>query len=303
MIALIDLYRKELLKVNGFSPSTVETYLISIKAFCTFVIDDLKKGLEQINGPDLMKWIQYVKHTGVGSSRRMEHHHYALKSFFGFLERCGHIRKSPADVLPLLINRKRNRTNAISTQDAFTLLDSFDRNTWHGLRNYTMVSLLWALGLRTAELTGLTVGGFETGHGKRIGLLRIRGKNKKQRALFVVDRLFETLLHYLIHPLSPKKKREPLFPGQPDKPLSKNRLQRLVKDQAKTAGIKTDVTPRVLRHSFATEMYHQNVPLSAVQAMMGHESTSETSIYVHVSDKLKQLALDAICISRRMSWE
>jgi integrase/recombinase XerD len=50
-------------------------------------------------------------------------------------------------------------------------------------------------------------------------------------------------------------------------------------------------------------MYHQNVPLSAIQAMMGHANTSETAIYIHVSDKLKELALDAISIARRLSWE
>jgi len=59
----------------------------------------------------------------------------------------------------------------------------------------------------------------------------------------------------------------------------------------------------VLRHSFATEMYHNNVPLSAIQDMMGHDSIADTSIYIHVSDKLKQLALDSILISRRFSWQ
>lgn len=165
-----------------------------------------------------------------------------------------------------------------------------------------MVSLFWALGLRTAELTGLRVCDFETGHGKHIGLLRIRGKNKKQRALFVVDRLFDALEQYLAHPLSPRRKGAALFSGVRNKPISKNSVQKLVKEQAKAAGI-APVTPRALRHSFATEMYHQNVPLSAIQAMMGHASTSETSIYVHVSDKLKALALDAIYIARRLSWE
>ena len=71
--------------------------------------------------------------------------------------------------------------------------------------------LFWALGLRTSELTGLKVRSFETGHGKRIGLLRVRGKNKKQRALFVVDRLFDELIRYLSHPKAPNKKYAPLF--------------------------------------------------------------------------------------------
>jgi integrase/recombinase XerD len=167
-----------------------------------------------------------------------------------------------------------------------------------------MVSVFWALGLRTSELTGLKVRSFETGHGKRIGLLRIHGKNKKQRVLFVVDRLFDQLLRYLAHSKTPQKKLLPLFPADTKTTaISNNRVQRIVKNQARKAGITADVTPRALRHSFATEMYHNNVPLSAIQAMMGHDSIADTSIYIHVSDKLKQLALDSIQISRRFSWQ
>jgi len=302
MIALIDLYRKELLKVNGFSPSTVETYTLSIKAFCRFAKSELKTDPTNVSGPQLLKWIRYLKNTGIGYSR-IENHHYALKSFFAFLKKSGDIPLNPAEALPLLIIRKRQVTKPISTRDALKLLDSFDQSTWHGLRNYTMVAVLWVLGLRTSELTGLKVKSFETGHGRKIGLLRIRGKNKKQRALFVVDRLFDELCSYLNHPLSPQKKLAPLFPGQPHTAISMSRVQRIVKDQAKMAGIIDAVTPRVLRHCFATEMYHQNVPLSAIQAMMGHDSIADTSIYIHVSDKLKQLALDSILISGRFSWQ
>jgi len=302
MIALIDLYRKQLLKVNGFSPSTVETYTLSIKAFCHFAKNELQTDPVHVNGPQLLKWILYLKNTGIGHSR-IENHHYALKSFYTFLQKSGDLTSNPAEALPLLITRRRQITKPISTKDAFKLLDSFDQCAWHGLRNYTMVSVFWALGLRTSELTGLKVRSFEIGHGKRIGLLRIRGKNKRQRALFVVDCLFDDLIRYLAHPQSPRKKLAPLFPGQPDTVISNDRVQRIVKDQAIKAGIAASVTPRVLRHSFATEMYHNNVPLSAIQDMMGHESIADTSIYIHVSDKLKQLALDSILIPRRFSWQ
>ncbi len=302
MIALIDLYRKELLNVNGFSPSTVETYTLSIMAFCQFVRDELQSDPLRVKGPQLLKWILHLKNTGIGYSR-IENHHYALKSFFAFLKKSGHIPSNPAEALPLLITRRRQITKPVSTRDAFKLLDSFDQSTWHGLRDYTMVALLWTLGLRTSELTALKVKSFQTAHGIKTGLLIIRGKNKKQRALFVVDRLFEVLIRYLTHPLSPRKKLAPLFPGQPDTAISNNRVQRMVKDQAKKAGIKAAVTPRGLRHAFATEMYHQNIPLDAIRNMMGHDSIADTSVYVHVSDKLKQLALDNIRISGRLSWQ
>ena len=159
MIALIDLYQKELLKVNGFSPSTVETYTISINAFCRFAKNELGIDPVKVNGPQLLKWIRYLKNTGLGYSR-IENHHYALKSFFAFVHKTGLIHTNPAEALPLLITRRRQITKPISIQNAFKLLDSFDQNTWHGLRNHTMVSLLWALGLRTGELTGLKVKNF-----------------------------------------------------------------------------------------------------------------------------------------------
>jgi site-specific recombinase XerD len=303
MIALIDLYRKELLKVNGFAHSTVDTYTISIKAFCSFAKNELHIDPVNVSGPQLLKWILYLKNTGIGYSR-IENHHYALKSFYTFLQKSGDITSNPAQALPLLITRRRQVTKPISIQNAFKLLDSFDQSTWHGMRNHTMVSVFWALGLRTSELTGLKVHSFETGHGKRTGLLRVRGKNKKQRALFVVDRLFDELIRYLSHPKAPNKKCAPLFQADTKTTaISNNRVQRIVKDQAKKAGIVTDVTPRVLRHSFATEMYHCGVPLSDIQVMMGHDSIADTSIYIHVSDKLKQLALDQIFISRRLSWQ
>jgi len=301
MIALIDLYRKQLSKINGFSASTVKSYTLSIKAFCEFAISELKTNPINVKASQLLKWILYLKHTGIGYSR-IENHHYALKSFFAFLKSAGHIPSNPAQALPLLITRRRQVTKPISARNAVKLLDSFDQSYWHGLRNYTMVAVLWALGLRTSELTGLRVKDFETGHGKKIALLRIRGKNKKQRALFVVDRLFDDICRYLAHPQAPKKKMASLFPAQPNIAISNNRLQNIVKQQAQKIGIKSRVTPRSFRHAFATEMYHQKVPLNAIGHMMGHDSVAETSIYVHVSDKLKQLALDNIHISRRTSW-
>jgi len=302
MIALVDLYQKELLKVNGFSPSTVETYTLSIKAFCHFAVNHLGTDPVNVKGPQLLKWILHLKNTGIGYSR-IENHHYALKSFFSFVKKTGIIHTNPAEALPLLITRRRQVTKPISTKDAYKLLDSFDQSTWTGLRNYIIVSIFWSLGLRTSELTALKVRDLETGHGKRIGLLRVRGKNKKQRALFVVDRLFDALLGYLAHPKSPKKKWAPLFPADTKKTaITNGRIQRIVKDQGRKADIQTGVTPRVLRHAFATEMYHQNTPLSAIQDMMGHDSLADTSLYIHVSDKLKQIALDHIHISRRLSW-
>ena len=184
------------------------------------------------------------------------------------------------------------------------MLRSIDQATWIGKRNYLIIAMLWTLGLRLNELTSLKVSSFEPEHDpqNRIGLLRVHGKNKRQRALFIVDKLYDTLTSYLEHPQSPRKKSDPLFPIQGGKAISNNRVQRMIKEYAQKANIKERITPHVLRHSFATEMYHQNVPLSAIQSMLGHSSIAETSIYIHVSDRLQKQALEKITIEGRLSW-
>ena len=185
------------------------------------------------------------------------------------------------------------------------MLNTIDQTEWIGERNFIIISIFWALGLRLTELITLKVRDFEPGHDpeNNIGLLRIHGKGDKQRALFVVDKLYVYLIHYLNHPESPKKKSEPLFPVQKNKAISTDRVQRMIKEYASSAGISERITPHVLRHSFATEMYHCGVPLYAIQAMLGHENEAESSIYIHVSDELEKQALENITIEGRMSWQ
>jgi site-specific recombinase XerD len=183
------------------------------------------------------------------------------------------------------------------------LLNVIDQSTWIEKRNYLIFSMLWSLGLRISELTTLTIGAFEPGHGHKIGLLRIKGKNRKQRALFVVDKLYDNLINYLAHSKTLKFKKSPMFHIKSGKALSNNRIQKKLKEYCKTAGITQRLTPHVLRHSFATEMYHAGVPLNAIQAMMGHSKKAETAIYIKVNDKFKQEALQQLAINGRWSWE
>ena len=165
-----------------------------------------------------------------------------------------------------------------------------------------MIAMLWSLGIRVSELTALKVRHFEPEHGNRIGLIRIRGKNKKQRALFVVDALYDQLQAYLAHESSPKKKNAALFPIHTGKAISSNRVLKMIKECCLAAGIKQRITPHVLRHCFATEMYHSGVPLAAIQTMMGHCYKGETAIYVHVSDRLQKKALSQVRIQGGLPW-
>ena len=115
--------------------------------------------------------------------------------------------------------------------------------------------------------------------------------------------VYDVLTDYLKDPESPRKKNAPLFPIQSGKAISNNRVLKMTKEYSVKANIKERITPHVLRHSFATEMYHQGAPLSAIQAMLGHCSKAETAIYIHVSDQLQKQALEQITIEGRLSWQ
>ncbi len=301
MIAIIDEYKKELTSVACFAEDTIENYVSCILSFIEYCRNHLKIEPVKCQGHHILGWITEIKKTGVSNSR-LQHHRSALKTFYAFLCKINIIKKNPADAIPIIRKKRSERNKPISKDIAFKLLRSIDQATWIGKRNYLVIAMLWTLGLRLNELTSLKVSSFEPEHGHRIGLLRVKGKNRKQRALFVVDKLYDTLVEYLNDPQSPHKKNAPLFPVEKGTAISNDRVQRMIKEYCSKAGIRERITPHVLRHSFATEMYHQNFPLSAIQSMLGHSSVAETSIYIHVSDQLQKQALEQISISGEVSW-
>jgi integrase/recombinase XerD len=301
MIALIDEYKKELISIAYFAEETVQNYVSCIISFIEYCKDNLKIEPTKCQGHHILGWITEIKKTGVSNSR-LQHHRSALKSFYAFLSKIKVIKKNPANAIPIIRKKTSERNKPISKEIAYKLLRSIDQSTWIGRRNYLIISMLWGLGLRLNELTSLMVKSFEPGHGKRTGLLLVKGKNRKQRALFVVDKLYDTLIEYLDDPQSPNKNNAPLFPVEKGTAISNDRVQRMIKEYCSRANIKERITPHVLRHSFATEMYHQNVPLSAIQSMLGHSNIAETSIYIHVSDQLQRQALELISISGEVAW-
>jgi len=304
MIGLIDEYQHELSSICGFAEDTVENYVSCIGMFHKWIKGEY--GISPVNasGNHLREWIMELKDRGLSFSR-LEHHRSALRSFYAMLLKMKVVKKNRASALPRLRKRGISSVKPVSSKTVERLLDIVDQSTWIGKRNYMIISMLWALGLRISELTSLCVGSFEPGFDpeNRVGLLRVRGKNRKQRALFVVDELYDNLIAYLSHQGSPKKKTSPLFPVESGKAISNDRVQKKLKEYCKQAGIKKRITPHVLRHCFATEMYHANVPLEAIQAMMGHDRKSETSAYIKVSDTFKEEALLQLTISGGVSWQ
>jgi site-specific recombinase XerD len=310
MNTLIEPFRKELIEIALYADDTVANYVSCIYKYVQFF--DAKFNIDPIRTTPqhLKQWLTHLKKTGVGTSR-LNHHRSALKSFFALLVKMNVINNNPAEGLFLIKKTNSHLNQPINKDTAFKLLKAMDRSTWIGERNFIIISCLYALGLRRAELANLKIKDFDPHHDleNKIGLLTVHGKGRKQRALFVVDKLYDNLIAYLKQPISQthlnKKcnpKFRPIFPSRNSAILTGDHILKIVHQAAEKAGLKQRITPHVLRHSFATEMYLTKTPLNDIEDMMGHETQAETALYIHVPDDLKKQALETITIEGEFSW-
>ena len=159
-------------------------------------------------------------------------------------------------------------------------MDAPDTKDIKGLRDKAILELLFSTGLRVSELCSLNID---------IDLKKdempIRGKGEKVRVVFLSQEAKDAVAEYL---RNRKDMEEPLFisPGQNGgKRLDPRSIQRIVKHYAIKAGITKNVTPHVIRHSFATDLLQNGADLRSVQMMLGHSSITTTQIYTHITDK------------------
>jgi len=217
--------------------------------------------------------------------------------------KTGHIKKNPAEALPRIKIPKSDLNKPLSTKTLFKLLRSFDRTTWMGMRDFTIVSILWATGLRLNELLTIKRSDINLDYDPKhkTGTLLVHGKGGKERTLFIVDTLYEVIFHYLSLKKTPKGKNSPLFPSNKRTCISTRRVQQLIQEAAARTGITAGVTPHVFRHTFATQMYNRKVPLDGIREIMGHERLSETSMYIHITDELQRSVLKKISCKENAS--
>jgi site-specific recombinase XerD len=298
---IIELFRKELLQVACLKDTTVRLYIEMVYNYSNYAKQLLHINPLTSTTWHIHKWMYHLKIQGKGYNF-LKDSKVALKRFFAFLVKTDYMKKNPAENLPRVKIPESHLNKPLATEILFTLLQSFNRNTWMGMRNFTIVSILWALGLRVNEL--LTIKrkdinvDYEPHH--KTATLLVHGKGGKERTLFIVDTLYETIAHYVSMKKTPQRKNSLLFPGTKGKCIGGPRVRQLIQEAAREIGITTRVTPHVFRHTFATDMYNQNVPIEAIKEMMGHETVRETSVYSHISDELQAEVLHKISIKEKV---
>jgi integrase/recombinase XerD len=168
----------------------------------------------------------------------------------------------------------------LTPQETMRLLNQPNRKCPTGLRNYTIMAVMWRAGLRVSEAIALQPVHIDFKH----GLIRVvEGKGKKDRTLYVDPFTIDVLQKWLEVRKSITSKHKHLFVTLQGEPLDDSYLRRMVKREAKQAGIEKDVHPHTLRHSFATDLLNDGFTLVEVQDALGHANLSTTQVYLHVN--------------------
>ena len=206
----------------------------------------------------------------------------ALRSFFGFLAREGKLLVDPAASLVLPKKRRSLPRSLLTPKEALKLVESIETRTPMGHRDRAVVEVLYATGIRNAELRGLTLADFDA----EAGTLFVRaGKGGKDRML-PLGPLVTAIVSDYVQIARPKLAKRPgvtsLFVSNHGWPLWPASIVRIVDLSAKRAGIKKAVRPHRLRHACATHMLQGGADVRHIQRLLGHSSLSTTEVYTRV---------------------
>lgn len=264
---------------RAYSQHTVDAYLRDLRALQEYLSRRQIYDPAHVTRSHLEDWTLDSLHAEL-SRPTLARRRASTGSFYRFLVDDDVMETNPTEGWTVSSPR-RSLPETLSERKVEALLATPDRETALGLRDATMLELLYATGLRVSELVKLPKSAVHD------GWLVVRGKGRKERIVPVGDVAMDLLDDWLelIDPELPW-----VFPTSRGKPMSRQNMWLRIRKHATTAGIEGKVSPHVLRHAFATHLVAHGADLRAVQAMLGHSSLTTTEIYTHVArERLKQM--------------
>jgi integrase/recombinase XerD len=276
-LLLLNNFLNKLWLEEGKSDHTRSAYQSDLKHFMAWLHAQGKSFLG-CTGSDIQGYLALRLGEGL-HSRSIARILASLRKFFIFCQHQHPGVNPTQDIDSPKLGQTLPKT--LSEQDVEALLQAPQVETPLGLRDRTMLELLYASGLRISELVSLQRSQVNFNQ----GVIRITGKGNKERLVPVG----EIALHWLTR-YSAQAHQETLFPGPNGKPLTRQAFWYRIKLYAQIAGVNTALSPHTLRHAFATHLINHGADLRVVQLLLGHSSLSSTQIYTHVAkERLKLL--------------
>ena len=246
--------------------------------------------IEDINSELIRKWRLWLNRLAGPKSEELSkvtqnYHLIALRSFLKFCLKRDYLVISPDKIE--LARTKRPQVTFLNDEEVSRILEQPNTNNEIGLRDRTILELLYSSGLRVSELVGLNI--------NQINLNRrefmVRGKGQKDRPIFISNKAADWIKEYLDQRKDNSIALFIRYNKDKSNQLSTNvnrltarSVQRLVSKYALLAGITKHVSPHTLRHSFATDLIMNGADIRSVQSMLGHSNIATTQIYTHITD-------------------
>ncbi len=273
---------------DGLSRNTLDSYRRDLLKFAAWMARQHNLSVLEATHADIQAFLADLisnQKAKAASSRRVIS---SLKRLFRYLLRQGAITVDPT--LQIVFPRlPRNLPKTLTEKDVEKLLQSPDVDKPLGIRDRTMLEVLYASGLRVSELVGLSVQQVSLD----MGVVRVMGKGNKERMVPLGEDALEWLRRYLmdVRPvLLGNKCHDAMFVTRRGTEMTRQMFWYLIKRHARHGGVLRQLSPHTLRHAFATHLLNHGADLRVVQLLLGHADISTTQIYTHVArERLKQI--------------
>ena len=275
----VDRYLDHLSTEKGLSRNSIDAYAIDLRRFLASMKSSGRRAAADVERADLVAFLEQLGKDGLAPSSRARALS-AVRGLFKHLVREGEIEASP--VLDLRPGRRgRPMPKVLSVEDIVALLGAAAKGDILASRDRAMLELIYGCGLRVTEAVELAASGLHLDQ----GYLTVIGNGSKERAVPIGSKAMAALREYLATGrglLDPAGRSRALFLGRRGKRLTRQAFWKRLRTLAAKAGL-PELSPHVLRHSFATHLVEGGADLRSVQLMLGHADITTTQIYTHVA--------------------
>ena len=283
---IIDQFIDHLWLEDGLSKNTLNSYRFDLSIFVSWLAETKKIELLDVSELEIQEFLAFKFPTS--KSRSISRLLATLRRFFRFLLRENKIKEDPT--LKIQTPKiPKSLPKSLSEDEVEGLLEAPDIKTDVGMRDRSMLELLYACGLRVSELVGIQL----TEVILIDGVIRVTGKGSKTRLVPMGEEAVDWIKKYLAESrqnILNKQTSKFLFVTNRGGEMTRQAFWYLIKKYALMANIEKPMSPHILRHAFATHLINHGADLRVVQMLLGHSDISTTQIYTHVArERLKKL--------------
>ena len=274
----IDIFKPYLLEEKKASMNTVESYIRDISQFSSYFTNIGFDDLTLATSAALQKYLDYL--TVIGKSDSTKNRIVAsLRCFYRFLLSKGITAVNPVNGVKVKKAEKK-LPDVLDSNEIILLLSQPSGADYKSIRDKAMLELLYATGIKVSELIELTVSDVNL----QVGILHLHS-GKKERIIPIYPAAVKSIALYLVNvrpAIVLDNSEDRLFTNMTGQHMSRQGFWKIIKHYAEMAGIKKDITPHTLRHSFAAHLLENGAKLTDIKEMLGHTDISSTQIYAQL---------------------